>query len=91
MPQLQHDIERLRNEVVLQLNPRDTEDQEIERLLSRLPSWTMPLDTTQFETLRAALVESTQRLLKREWDKVKEESLRGDLRTLSERRSHRDA
>ena len=86
IPELQQSIERIRSELKLQLNPKDVEDQDIERLLSGLPSWDKAMDTSAFTTLRSALVEATQRLLKREWDKVKEESLRGDLRSRRARR-----
>ena len=39
-PELQRQIERVKNEVRLQLNAKDPEDQDIERLLGRLPSLT---------------------------------------------------
>jgi hypothetical protein len=38
-PELQRQIEQLKTEVRLQLNPDDPSDREIERLLARLPSW----------------------------------------------------
>ncbi len=37
-PELQRQIEQLKNEVRLQLNPGDDEDKEIARLLARLPT-----------------------------------------------------
>ena len=36
-PELQRKIEQVKNEIRLQLNPNDIEDQEIARLLARLP------------------------------------------------------
>ena len=50
------------------------------RLLARLPSFTNSMTLEDYRTLQAALVAATQAMLKREWDKVKDESTRGDLR-----------
>lgn len=77
---LQRQIERLRNEIVIGLNPNDLEDQDLMRLLARLPGYTKPMDSNEYAVLKNALVSSTQALLKREWDKVKDETMRGDLR-----------
>lgn len=77
---LQRQIEQLKNEITMQLNPNDAEDQDLIRLLARLPSLTKLIETADFEVLKKALISSTQALLKREWDKVKDESMRGDLR-----------
>lgn len=86
-PELQRQIEQLKNEVRLQLNPKDSEDQEIERLLARLPTWTQSMAPEAYWKLQAALVAATQTMLKREWDKVKDESIHGDLRKTSRRAS----
>jgi hypothetical protein len=80
-PELQRQIERVKNEVRLQLNPNDPEDQAIERLLARLPSWTNALTPEEYSKLQITLVSATQAMLKREWDKVKDEAVHGDLRT----------
>ncbi len=80
-PELQRKIEQMRNEIRLQLNPNDIEDQDIERLLARLPSWTNSMTPEEYWKLQALLVDATQAMLKREWDKVKDEAVRGDLRT----------
>jgi hypothetical protein len=80
-PELQRQIERIKNEIRLQLNPNDPEDQDIERLLARLPSWTNSLTPEEYSKLQTALVSATQEMLKREWDKVKDEAVYGDLRT----------
>lgn len=74
-------IEQLKSEIRLQLNPNDPEDRDIERLLGRLPSWTQSMTPEEYWTLQNALITSTQTLLKREWDKVKDESTKGDLRS----------
>lgn len=79
-PELQRQIERIKNEIRLQLNPNDLEDKEIERLLARLPSWAIPIAHEEYSILQNDLVVATQAMLKREWDKVKEEAVNGDLR-----------
>lgn len=82
--ELQQKIERVKNEVRLQLNPNDPEDRDIERLLARMPSWSNALTPDEYAKLQETLVAAAQAMLKREWDKVKDEAVRGDLR---ERRS----
>lgn len=79
-PELQRKIEHVKNEIRLQLNPNDAEDRDIERLLARLPSWTNSMTPEDYWKLQATLVTATQAMLKREWDKVKDEAVRGDLR-----------
>lgn len=79
--ELQRKIEQLKNEIRLQLNPNDPEDQDIERLLGRLPNWTQSMTPEDYWNLQNALITSAQTLLKREWDKVKDESTQGDLRS----------
>jgi hypothetical protein len=80
-PELQRRIEQVKNEIRLQLNPKDVEDRDIERLLGRLPSWSNSMTPEDYWKLQATLVTATQAMLKREWDKVKDEAVRGDLRT----------
>ena len=80
-PELQRQIERVKNEIRLQLNPTDAEDQDIERLLARLPTWSNSMTPEDYWKLQATLIAATQAMLKREWDKVKDEAVRGDLRT----------
>lgn len=79
-PELQQQIEQLKDELRLQLNPDDQEDQEIGRLLSDLPTWTQSITPNEYAKLRGRLVSATQMMLKREWDKVKDEAVHGDLR-----------
>ncbi|HNY45610.1 MAG TPA: hypothetical protein PKN64_01505 [Casimicrobium sp.] len=79
-PELQKQIEAKKTEIRLQLNPVDPEDQEIARLLDRLPSWTQSMTPEDYRALQTLLIGATQAMLKREWDKVKEEAVRGDLR-----------
>ena len=79
-PDLQKQIESKKNEVRLQLNPDDPEDKEIARLLDRLPSWVQGMTPEEYGSLQMLLINATQAMLKREWNKVKEEAIRGDLR-----------
>ena len=78
--ELQRRMMQLRNEIRLQLNPRDQEDQDIERILARIPSWTTAITPEESAVVQGQLVSATQAMLKREWDKVKDESKKGDLR-----------
>jgi hypothetical protein len=79
-PELQSEIERMKNEIRLMLNPNDIEDQDIERLISRLPSWNTSMAPEEYLKLQATLISATQVMLKREWDKVKDETLDGNFR-----------
>lgn len=79
-PELQRQIDRLKNEIRLQLNPKDIEDIAIEHLLTQLPSWTSSVTPEIYRMVENDLIEATQRMLKREWDKVKDEAAYGDLR-----------
>ncbi|MBI3609245.1 MAG: hypothetical protein HY204_00915 [Nitrospirae bacterium] len=84
-PNLQQQIVRAKNEVRLHLNPDDPEDRDIERLLERLPSWTNSMAPEEYWKLQAILVSATQTKLKCEWEKVKDEAVRGNLPTRKER------
>jgi hypothetical protein len=73
-------VDRLRYLIRLQLNPAGAHDKAIEDLIARIPYLT---DKTKINELHAALNELvvvSQQLLKEEWDKVKEEAKRGDLK-----------
>ena len=76
---LQRQIGILTTKLRLQLNPNDHEDMEIERLIARFPSRVQDLAGDEYDKVRAALVTATQNMLKREWDKVKDEATRGDI------------
>ena len=77
---LEREMEHLTLEIRLQLNPKDAEDRDIERLLDRLPFYSQAVTSEEFHALRKELTSSTQALLKREWDKFKDEAVSGDLR-----------
>jgi hypothetical protein len=80
VPDLHRQIQQVKNEIRLQLNPRDSEDQKIEGLLARFPSWTISMTPEAYRELQGDFVTAIQEMLKREWDKVKDEALLGDLR-----------
>ncbi len=70
-------IDPLQYEIRLQLNP--IEDQTIEEMLNRLPSHTRSPYADELRDLLNELTRATQQLLKREWEKAKKESVKGDL------------
>ncbi|MDP2606430.1 MAG: hypothetical protein Q8S00_28140 [Deltaproteobacteria bacterium] len=79
--ELLKEIDRLRHVIRLRLNPSATHDREIEQLIQRIPQLT---HVTKREELKGALeqlIVATHKLLKEEWEKVKEESEHGNLRT----------
>jgi hypothetical protein len=76
-------LDELRYYIRLQLNPKAEAslDRKIETLISEIVSLCVP-EPNQDKVLGALddLTKSSQELLKTEWDKVKDESKRGDLR-----------
>ena len=75
------ELDRLRYLIRLQLNPKGTLDKQIEALIARIPNLTHSSQQTELTAALNQLVETTQQLLKEEWEKVKDETQRGDLRT----------
>lgn len=73
------EIEHLKFEIRLQLNRSDPEDRELERLLERLPNPRQSMTEEEFITLREALLSTSQDMLKREWEKVKQEAEKGNV------------
>jgi len=79
------EIDRLRYKIKLQLNPNEEESISIIKLIDEIPSLTdrLTIDKLINDELRIKLdilTSNTQVLLKKEWDKVKAESKKGDLR-----------
>jgi len=79
------DSSGLRYKIKLQLNPNEEESISIIKLIDEIPSLTDRSTTDKLinDELRIKLdilTSNTQVLLKKEWDKVKAESKRGDLR-----------
>ena len=76
------EIDKLRHLIVLQLNPHGTVDRAIEKLVGEVVSMSSGHPSVSDDEYRehlSQLTALTQELLKAEWEKVKEESLRGDL------------
>jgi hypothetical protein len=73
------EIDCLRYEIRLQLNPEGIHDKKIEELLDRIPNQVSKDSPSEFEAAMKEMIEETQVLLKDEWEKVKRESEYGDL------------
>jgi tRNA U38,U39,U40 pseudouridine synthase TruA len=76
------EIDKLRHLIVLQLNPKGSLDREIEGLVGEIVSMTsghIPASDDEYRQKMDRLTHATQDLLKAEWEKAKEESLKGDL------------
>jgi hypothetical protein len=71
-------IDALRYLIKLQLNP--TDDNDLIKLIDDIPNLTHQPDFNTLQTCINRLVIGSQSLLKKEWEKVKEEAQRGDLR-----------
>lgn len=74
------EIDKLRHLIRLQLNPDGELDKKIDELIAKIPELTHTTKTEQLKEELNNLVKTTQELLKVEWEKVKAESKRGDLK-----------
>lgn len=73
-------LDKLRYLIRLQLNPGGEYDKEIESLIAEIPDLTHETQVDRLKGKINDLIVVSQKLLKNEWDKVKEESKRGDLK-----------
>jgi hypothetical protein len=73
-------LDKLRYLIRLQLNPEGDHDKEIQSLIAQIPDLTQENQADQLKNKINELIEVSQKLLKDEWDKVKEESKRGDIK-----------
>ncbi len=76
------EIDKLRHFIVLQLNPNGDVDKEIQGLVGTIVSMSsghLHVTDQDYRKHLDQLTEESQQLLKAEWEKVKEESLKGDL------------
>lgn len=73
-------LDKLRYFIRLQLNPSGVHDREIELLIALIPNLTHETQAMELSGKMNELILVSQKLLKEEWDKVKEESKRGDLK-----------
>lgn len=73
-------IDELRHVIRLRLNPEGTQDKKIEDFIAKIPELTGVSKREELKISLNELVESTQILLKEEWEKVKRESEEGKLK-----------
>jgi hypothetical protein len=73
------EIDRLRRVIRLRLNPLGRYDKQITALLEDIPKYTDPLSFAKLSPALDELTMTTQLLLKKEWEKVKDESEKGRL------------
>ena len=74
------EIDRLRYVIRLRLNPDDTPDRKIAALIKEIPELTHVSQRDKLIQKLEALTVATQEMLKDEWEKVKQESLEGDIK-----------
>lgn len=74
------EVDKLRMLVKLQLNPKSDGDVKIMRLIDELPNYTDKHHEEKMKGLLGQIISESQSLLKDEWDKVRDESIHGDLR-----------
>jgi len=74
------EVDKLRLLVKLQLNPKSDKDIEIMNLIDEIPKYTDKHYEQNMKDLLSKIVSKAQFLLKDEWDKVRDESVHGDLR-----------
>lgn len=77
--ELLSEIDQLRYLIRLRLNPRDVPDQKIMELVKLIPNLTDESDREELFEALERLNDAAQDMLKAEWEKVKEESKKGDL------------
>ncbi len=74
------EIDRLQHVIRLRLNPDGTHDRKIAPLIRRIPDLTHISKREELTAALEELITTTQQLLKEEWEKVKAEAKRGDLK-----------
>jgi hypothetical protein len=77
--ELLKEIDRLRQVIRLRLNPNGTYDRKIQDLIVTIPQLTDISSRPELQAALDDLTETTQLLLKEEWEKVKWESEHGNL------------
>jgi len=77
--ELLKDIDRLGFLIRLQLNPKEEPDQQIEAIIKRIPGLIELPKLTQLTASLEELTKATQALLKKEWEKVKQEAKKGEI------------
>jgi hypothetical protein len=78
------ELDRLYRVIRLRLNPTEQPDRDIEGMLTRIRELAHPNQTAELASVLRSflddLTEKTQELLKKEWEKVKQEAKKGDLK-----------
>lgn len=74
------EVDRLRHVIRLRLNPAGKHDAQIEKLLDKIPKLTSAAIADDLTVALNELTVAAQRLLKEEWEKVKDEAERGNLK-----------
>jgi hypothetical protein len=78
--QVRKEVDKLRLLVKLQLNPKAEKDIEIMGLIDEIEKYTDKHHEKEIKELLGNIVKKSQFMLKEEWDKVRDESVHGDLR-----------
>jgi hypothetical protein len=73
------ELDRIAYLIRLQLNPNEEPDKELETLLRKMPGITKMETRQEFMQGCEKVVTLTQTLLKKEWEKVKKEAIKGRL------------
>lgn len=72
-------IDHLRHVIKLRLNPDGTADKKIAVLVDKIPDLTRKSQHEELKKAIRELISETQAMLKAEWEKVKEESEKGNI------------
>ena len=72
-------IDHLRHIIKLRLNSNDTADKKITELVDKIPCLTDKSKHNELKEALRDLISETQVMLKAEWEKVKEESEKGNI------------
>jgi hypothetical protein len=83
--EIQKEIDKLRYLIRLQLNPKEKNgepnvDKRIEKLIADIPNLTDESQREKLDLAMEKLIIDSQELLKNEWEKVKKEAKKGDLK-----------
>ncbi len=73
------EIDQLRHVIKLRLNPDDTPDRKISKLIDLIPTLTHQSKHEELKKAIKDLVDETQEMLKSEWEKVKNEAENGNI------------
>ena len=72
-------VDHLRHVIKLRLNPDGMADRKIAALIDKIPDLTHESKHEELKKAIRELISETQAMLKAEWEKVKEESEKGNI------------